>query len=150
VFCAIYAFTVLILLHVPNAALLAVVAGVFDLLPLVGFFLFTIPAALVALTVSPRATMLVLVFYGAYHLIENYFIVPKVYGNRLRLSGLTVLFSCLIAASVAGVIGVILVLPLVACYPIVERTWLRPYLEQDTAEKHDAIDTAAHPGTKKT
>jgi predicted PurR-regulated permease PerM len=34
---------------------------------------------------------LVAALYVAYHLIENYFILPKVYGNRLRLSTLTVL-----------------------------------------------------------
>jgi len=51
--CAAYAFGVLFVLHVPSAALLAVLAGVFDVLPLIGFFLFAIPAVAMALTVSP-------------------------------------------------------------------------------------------------
>jgi predicted PurR-regulated permease PerM len=82
--------------------------------------------------------------YGAYHLAENYFIVPKVYGNRLRLSTLTVLIACLAAAALAGVIGVIIALPLVACYPIVERIWLRPCLEGDTVRKHEQVDAEHH------
>jgi predicted PurR-regulated permease PerM len=139
-----YAFLILQLLRVPNAALLAVLAGVFDLLPIVGFFLFMIPATLVAFLVSPSTAALVAALYGAYHLIENYLIVPKVYGNRLRLSTLTVLISCLAAGLVAGVVGVIIVLPLVACYPIVERIWLRQYLERDTVKRHDELDAEAH------
>ena len=140
VLASVYAFVVLQLLHVPSAALLAILAGVFDLLPIIGFFLFTIPATLLALTVSTKAAVLVALSYGAYHLFENYVIVPKVYGSRLRLSTLTVLLSCLAAGLLGGVIGVIIVLPLVASYPIIEKTWLRPYLERDTVVEHKQID----------
>src|SRR4051812_993967 len=143
VLCAVYAFVVLKILHVPNAALLAVMAGIFDVLPLIGFFLFTIPAVAIAFTVSPGVAALVAVLYLAYHLLENYFIVPKVYGNRLRLSTLTVLVACLAAGLVAGVVGVIIVLPIIACYPIVERIWLRPHLESDTVAKHEELDAKA-------
>jgi predicted PurR-regulated permease PerM len=142
--CGLYAFIVLALFRVPNAGFLAIIAAVFDVLPLIGFFLFTIPAMAMALTVSTGTAFLVGAFYGAYHLIENYFVVPKVYANRLRLSTLTVLISCLAAGMVAGLIGVIIVLPVVASYPVLERYWLRPHLEPDTVEKHVAIDTQEH------
>jgi predicted PurR-regulated permease PerM len=143
--CSIYVFIVLKVLHVPGATLFAVLAGVFDLLPIIGFFMFTIPTTLVALTVSLKTALLVATLYGAYHLAENYFIVPKVYGNRLRLSELTVLISCLAAGLVAGVIGVLLVLPLVACYPIIERYWLQPYLRRETVEEHEQIEAEEFP-----
>jgi predicted PurR-regulated permease PerM len=144
VLCGLYAFIVLALLRVPNAGFLAIIAAVFDVLPLLGFFLFTIPAMAMALTVSPVTSLLVGALYGVYHLIENYFIVPKVYGDRLRLSTLTVLISCLAAGLIAGVVGVIVVLPIVASYPVLERYWLRPHLEPDTVEKHVAIDAQEH------
>jgi len=142
--CGSYAFIVLALFRVPHAGFLAIIAAVFDILPLIGFFLFTIPAMAMALTVSPGTALLVGTLYGVYHLIENYFIVPKVYGDRLRLSTLTVLISCLAAGMLAGVIGVIIVLPLIASYPVLERYWLRPHLEPDTVEKHVAIDAQEH------
>ena len=145
VLCAAYAFGVLSALHVPSAVLLAVLAGIFDVLPLIGFLLFAIPAVAIALTVSPATAALVAALYVAYHLIENYFIVPKVYGDRLRLSTLTVLLSCMAAGLVAGVVGVILVLPIVASYPILERIWLQPYLERGTAQKHARLDAGEHP-----
>jgi predicted PurR-regulated permease PerM len=145
VLCAAYAFTVLTALQVPNALLLAVAAGIFDVLPMIGFFIFTIPAVAQALPVSPGTAALVGALYLAYDGVETYFIVPKVYGNRLRLSTLTVLVSCLAAGLVAGVVGVILVLPLIASYPILERIWLQPYLQRGTAEKHARLDAREHP-----
>src|SRR4029450_14097546 len=71
--CGLYAFIVLALFRVPNAGFLAIIAAILDVLPLIGFFLFTIPAMAMALTVSPGTAFLVGVFYGAYHLFENYF-----------------------------------------------------------------------------
>jgi predicted PurR-regulated permease PerM len=145
VLCAAYAFGVLIVFRVPNAALLAVLAGIFDVLPLIGFFLFAIPAVAMAFTVSPGTAAIVGALYVAYHLVENYFIVPKVYGHRLKISTLTVLVACLAAGLVAGVLGVILVLPIVASYPILERLWLQPYLESGTVQKHARLTAREHP-----
>ncbi len=142
--CSIYVFALLTFLNVPNALLLAVLAGIFDVLPIIGFFLSVVPAAAVALTVSPGTAILVVVLYLIYHLIESYLIVPKIYGNRLRLSTLTVLVSCLAGALLAGVSGAIMILPIVASYPIIERIWLHPLLEQDTIAKHEAIDEFEH------
>ena len=142
--CAVYVFGMLTVLHVPNALLLAALAGIFDILPIIGFFLAVLPAVAVALTVAPGTAFLVAALYLAYHLIENYFIVPKVYGNRLRLSTLTVLVSCLAGALLAGVTGAIAILPIVASYPIIERIWLRPLIGSDTVEKHDALDEREH------
>ncbi len=143
IICGVFAYVVLLLFKVPNAMLLAVLAAIFDVLPMIGFFLFTIPAVLMAWTVSPATAALVAAIYVIYHLVENYFIVPKVYGDRLRLSTLTVLIACLAAGIVLGVIGVIIVLPIVACYPVVERLWLRPHLQPDTVARHEEIDRQA-------
>lgn len=142
--CASCVFAMLTVLHVPNALLLAAIAGIFDVLPIIGFFLAVVPAAAVALTVAPGTAFLVVGLYLVYHLIENYFIVPKIYGNRLRLSTLTVLVSCLAGALLAGVTGAIAILPIVASYPIIERIWLRPLLESDTVATHEAIDEREH------
>jgi predicted PurR-regulated permease PerM len=142
--CGAYVFTVLALLGVPNAVVLAVVAAVFDIVPLIGFFLFTIPAAGVALTVSSSTAIFVVVLYLAYHAVENYYIVPKVYGDALKLSALTVLLACLIGAAIAGPVGVVIALPVVASYPVIERWWLRPRLEPDTIAQHEQIERTGH------
>ena len=134
--CGAYTFVLLSILNVPSALMLAVMAAVFDILPVLGFFLATGPAILLALTVSPVTALLVLTFYLLYHAVENYFLVPKIYGKRLRLSDLVVLVSLLAAGSLGGIIGAIAVLPLVASYPIIERVWLVDILGRHVVKKH--------------
>jgi hypothetical protein len=41
--------------------------------------------------------------------------------------------------------GVILVLPIVASCPIIERIWLEPYLKPGTVQKHARLDATEHP-----
>ena len=77
----VFVFVLLTVLHVPSVLLLATLAGVFDILPVLGFFLAVIPAMLFALTVSPITALLVLGIYIVYHAIENYLVVPMIYGK---------------------------------------------------------------------
>ena len=139
-FATTFVFVVLTLLKVPAAPLLALLAGVFDFLPVLGFVLSGVPAVVLAATVSTAAVVLVVCLYIAYHFIENYFIVPKVYGAKLRLSKLAVLISFAVGAELGGVIGAILALPIAAAYPAVEQIWLRDRLETDTVEKHQRLE----------
>jgi len=142
ILCALFTFTVLKVLHVPAALVLAVMAAIFDVLPMLGFFLFTIPAVLFAFTVSGQAALTVAIAYLAYHLIENYLLVPKIYGNRLRLSDLVVLVSVLAGAYLAGIPGAILSLPLVAIYPAIERIWLVEQVGREVVKKHDEVENS--------
>ncbi|MEA2414400.1 MAG: hypothetical protein QOI58_1057 [Thermoanaerobaculia bacterium] len=137
--CAAWAYLVLILLHVPAALPLALIAFIADLLPVVGTIAMTIPAVLLALTVSPVTALLVLIGYMLYHFVESYFIVPRVYGKQMRLSTLTVLLAIMIGGALQGAAGAILILPFVAAYPIVERLWLRDQLPEDTVERHEEL-----------
>ena len=74
--------------------------------------------------------------YVAYHAIENYWIVPKIYGSRMRLSGLTVLVTFLVAVALGGIVGAIVALPIAAAYPIIERIWLARWVGRETVRKH--------------
>lgn len=144
VLCGAYAWAALSLMHVPAALPLAVLAGICDILPVLGIVISGVPAAALALTVSPGAALGTLGLYLLYHGIENYVLVPRIYGRQLRLSTLTVLVSLIVGGTLFGVIGAILALPIVAAYPIVERRWLGGYLGRDTIEDHAALD-APHP-----
>jgi predicted PurR-regulated permease PerM len=130
-------FAILSALHVPGALMLAILAGVFDILPILGFFIATVPAVLLALSVSPRTAVVVLGFYLAFQLIENYLIVPLVYGKHLRVSTLTVLLGLLAGGLLAGIPGVLASLPVIASYSAIERIWLTRFLREGVSEKHE-------------
>ena len=141
--CATYAFIVLSLLHVPMALLLAVFAGILDFIPVLGVIIALIPAMALGLTVSPVTAFAVLGLYCLYHLIENYFIIPRVYGRKLQISTLTVLLSIIIAGSLAGVVGAVVILPIVAAYPVFERHWLARKVPPEALEDHQPQRLAA-------
>lgn len=136
-------FAILTSLHVPAALPLALLAGLGDVVPVLGMVVSTVPAVLLALTVSPQAALFVLVSYLAFNALETYVILPRVYGNRLRLSTLAVLLALIAGGSLGGIVGAILVLPFVAAYPIVERIWLYEYLGRDVVADHAALQEAA-------
>jgi predicted PurR-regulated permease PerM len=144
--CTLYSFVVLTALDVPAAVPLALLAGVCDVLPVVGIVISTVPAVFLAITVSPAAAVGVLGAYLAYHAIETYLLVPRIYGKRLRLSTLTVLIAIIVGGTLQGVIGAILILPIVAAYPVIERIWLRDYLGDDTVKDHHELARAAENG----
>lgn len=147
---AMFAAIVLHVFAVPAALPLAILAGLCDVIPVVGIIIATVPAALLALTVSPSVAGTVFALYVFYHVVESYFIVPRIYGQHLRLSTLAVLLALVAGSTLQGLIGAVLVLPLVAAYPIIERIWLANYLSPEVIKDHRALATAAKTGSEDT
>jgi len=143
VFAAIVVLVALTALHVPGALLLAVLAGVFDFVPVLGFICAAAPAILLAMSRSVTVAIAVAAVYASYHLAENYYIGPRVYGGRLRLSNLAVIVAFAAGAEIGGIVGALLALPVAALYPVIERVWLRDYLAPDAVETHRRMEHAA-------
>ena len=139
-FAGVVVLVTLELLHVPAAFLLAVLAGVFDFVPVIGFFCASIPAILLALTKSATVALIVAAVYVAEHVVENYYIGPRVYGDRLKLSNLAVIIALAVGAEIGGVIGAVLALPFAALYPVIETVWLGDYLGRATTDAHRRIE----------
>jgi predicted PurR-regulated permease PerM len=135
----IFVFVLLTAAKVPAALLLALVAGLFDFVPVLGFIVSGVFAVLMAATVSGTAALVVGVGYVAYHGIENYVLAPWAYGDRLKLSNLAVILAFAVGAELAGVIGALIALPVAAVYPAIERIWLRDRLADDTVREHKAL-----------
>jgi predicted PurR-regulated permease PerM len=140
VFAAVVVFVGLTLLNVPAAFLLAVLAGICDYIPVLGFILSAVPALVLALTVSPTTALIVAAIYVAYHLCENYYVAPRVYGNQLRLSNVVVVLAFAAGAELGGVVGALIALPVAAVYPAIERIWLREQIGGDVVREHREIE----------
>ena len=129
----VFAFITLTVLGVPEALLLAVLAAVFDAVPIVGVPVATIPALLLALTVSWQTAVIVLIAYTVYQQFENYVMVPRIFGNTLQVSSLSILVGVLVGGQLLGVIGIILSLPITAAIPVLERVWNEPLPDEVVA-----------------
>jgi predicted PurR-regulated permease PerM len=136
---AVYVFVWLSLLKVPAALLLALLAFLFDFVPVLGFFLSCAPAIAMASTISPLHGLAMIPIYLAYHFLENYLIGPRVYGRRLRLSNVAVLLAFAVGAELGGIAGALIALPLAAIYPSVEQLWLRESLGEDVVSEHNRL-----------
>jgi predicted PurR-regulated permease PerM len=141
-----FALVILTWFDVPAAVPLALFAGVCDVIPMIGIVIAILPAALLALASSKLNALLIAVIYLAYHQFENYIIAPRVYGHELRMSTLTVLLALLVGGSLFGLIGAILILPVVAAYPTIERIWLASYLGKHVIADHGALARAVESG----
>jgi putative heme transporter len=109
-----FTFALLTLFQVPNALSISVFAAVVDLIPFVGGVFATVPASLMALTVSPTVAVIVTVVLVVYQEFESRILIPRVYGRVLRLSPALVVLALLIGATLLGVVGALLALPIAA------------------------------------
>ena len=102
------------LMGVPYFYVLAVVAAVGELIPLLGPILAAIPAVGLASTVSWQLAVATAVFFVVQQQVENHVIVPRVMANQVGLSSVAVIVAFLIGASLFGLAGAILAIPTAA------------------------------------
>jgi predicted PurR-regulated permease PerM len=110
------------LLGVPAAIALAVIAGVFEFIPIIGPILAAVPGIAIALTVSPMTAVWVTLFYIAIQQMESNVLTPIVMRGAVRLPpALTVLFQTLMAV-VFGFLGLLLAVPILAVVMVLVKT----------------------------
>jgi predicted PurR-regulated permease PerM len=114
---------VLLAVGVPFALALGLLVAILDLIPLAGATLGAVVVTLVAFTDSTTAAIIVLVYFVVYQQLENHLLQPLIYGRTVRLSPLAILFSVLVGAEVAGVIGALAAIPVGGTIQILLDHW---------------------------
>ena len=107
------------------AVLLSVIAGLFELVPIIGPIISAVPAVLLAATAGPAAVIAALVLYFLVQQVENNFLVPKIQGDAVQLHPAVVVFAIIVGGSLAGLLGAILALPVTAAFRDVTRYLFR-------------------------
>lgn len=107
-------FIGLVIIGVPYALPLAIIAAVGELIPVVGPTLSAIPALAVALLHSPWQFWTVLIFYVVLQKAENLFIVPRVMSRKVSVSPLAVFVAFMIGGTLLGLVGAIIAIPVAA------------------------------------
>jgi predicted PurR-regulated permease PerM len=114
-----FTFIGLLILHVKYALFLALLAGLFELVPYIGPFLSAIPAVIFAFIQHPPLVIAVIILYILVHEVEGYVLVPKIMQKTVGTSPLVVLIALLIGLKLAGVVGVLISVPLATALTIV-------------------------------
>jgi predicted PurR-regulated permease PerM len=102
------------LMGVPYFYVLALIAAVGEMIPIVGPLLAAIPAIAVAFSVSPGLALGVTIFFVAQQQLENHVLVPRVMSRQVGVSAVVVVIALLIGGSLLGVVGAILAVPTAA------------------------------------
>jgi len=106
-------------LGVPFFYVLALIAAIGEMIPVVGPILSAIPALAVALSVSPQKALFVLIFFIVQQQLENHVLVPRIMSRQVGVSAVTVIVALLIGGSLAGIVGAILAVPTAAILQVV-------------------------------
>jgi len=101
-------------LDVKYALTLALIAGVLELVPYIGPIIAAVPAIILAFTQAPFLALLVALLYVVVQQLENYVIVPQVMKKTVGLNPIIIIIVMLIGAKLAGIMGLILAVPLAA------------------------------------
>jgi predicted PurR-regulated permease PerM len=112
---AVFVYLSLLILQVPHALVLALIAALFELIPVFGPILSAVPAIIIGFVSG--GPVLGLVVLGVYVLIqqfENHLIYPQVVTRVVGVPPLLVILALIIGAELAGVLGVILSVPVAA------------------------------------
>ena len=119
-------------LGIPNALALGIIAGMTDIIPVVGGLIGLIPAVLVAITVSPTVAVLCVVLVQTYSTLSNYFVRPKIFGKALDMSPFVVTVATMAGLLLFGIPGIILALPGAAMISYIMTNYYGvPLIEED-------------------
>ncbi len=107
------------LLGLPLSLLIGMTVGIADLIPYFGPVLGAVPALAVAAIHSPPAAVKVLIILAVVQQVESAVISPLVLGDGVHLHPIWVVIALFVGAQVAGLLGMLLGVPLLACLRVV-------------------------------
>ena len=115
---------------VPFFYVLGLIAGLGELIPVVGPLIAAAPAILIALTVSPRAAILVIIYFSVQQFIEGSVLVPRIMERQVGVTAVTVIVALLIGSELFGFVGALLAVPTAAIIQVV----VQEFVSRDHAQ----------------
>ncbi len=92
--------------------ILGLVAGITEMIPVIGPILGSIPAFIVVLATEPEKVWWILLFYLAVQQVENAVLVPRIQGEAVNLHPAVIIVLLVVAQQLAGFFGMLIVVPL--------------------------------------
>ena len=121
--------TVLGIMRVPYALVLGTLGGVLEFVPVVGPLAAALVIVSVALLLSYKHWLILIIFLVIWRLLQDYVSSPRIMGESMELHPLAAIFGVMAGGEVAGILGVYLSIPVMAALRIVFRRW-RLYTEK--------------------
>ncbi len=100
------------ILGIKFAFLLALIAGILEIIPYIGPIMSAVPAVMLALFQNPILGLWVIVLYIIVQQLENHFLVPVIMAKAIGLNPILIIVSLLIGAKLFGILGLIIAVPM--------------------------------------
>ncbi|MGE3512080.1 MAG: AI-2E family transporter [Vicinamibacterales bacterium] len=132
-----------VLLRLPNAAMLGIVAGLLELVPIAGPLAVAISATSVA---SSGQVVIILAFLGGLRIVQDYVVYPRLIRRAMHLHPLAVVAAIWLGAALGGIVGVLLAVPTVGILQVARRQW-REYRDIERLVSRTATGLSRPSGT---
>lgn len=134
------------LVGLPYALTLGVIAFLFEAVPLIGPLLGAIPAVLLALTISPTMTLIVILINAVIQFLENNILVPRIMDRTVGVNPILTVLAIAGFTTLLGLPGALLAVPLAAILQLLfERTVFRL---RTTETVNESATTMSLPGVR--
>ena len=108
-----------LLIGLPNALVLALIAGLFEAVPMIGPLLGAIPAGVIALSIAPSKLLWVIVASTIIQQVENNLLVPRVMKKAVGVNPFVSLLSIFAFSSLFGIAGALMAIPTAAIIQLI-------------------------------
>lgn len=126
-FCnSVLAFFLHLFLGLPFPALMAVVAFLITLIPLIGSVLYWLIATTIALFTNPVAALIFAIIYLIYMQVEAYFLTPRVMNKTIAIPGSLVVIGALVGGTLLGLLGALVAIPVTASILLIIKQVVMP------------------------
>jgi predicted PurR-regulated permease PerM len=123
---AIFTYVGLRLIGLPSPLVLAALAGICELIPILGPTLATVPALAVALATGAASPLVVLAFYVGLQQVESNIFVPLIMRGQAQIPPLLSLVAFLLGGAVGGITGALVAIPLFGALRVITERVLLP------------------------
>lgn len=122
-------WVVLTIIGMPFALPLAVIAGMFEIVPSIGPIISAIPAIIVALTISPNLAIIVILSYVLIQFAENHLLVPRIMQRAVGLNPVVVIVGVIVGSTLLGIPGALLSVPFISLLTLIVKD-IQQYFEE--------------------
>lgn len=104
----------LLFLKVDYALVLALIAGLLEIIPYIGPIIALIPAVFFAFVQDPPLALAVAILYLVVQQLENHLLVPMIMSKSVGLNPILVILGVLVGGSLGGLVGAVIAIPLIS------------------------------------
>ncbi len=122
-------------------AVMAIVAFFVTLVPMIGSLVFLVIGGVATLFVSPTAALVFVIAYLVYIQVEAYVVTPRIMGKAAAVPGVLVIIGAMVGATLLGLLGALVAIPLTASILIVIRQVWIPRQNRQTEPPDDEVLT---------